>query len=247
VRRIPAGTGFDGARTAVPERSARLPAPDSYVLLVATIEARKNHALLVRVWRRLIEQMPADQVPRLVFAGSVGWLVGDLLQQLDNANWLDGHVALVHEPSDAELAALYRDCLFTVFPSLYEGWGLPVTESLGFGKPCIIANATALPEAGGAFARGFDPENVAEATAVIRQVLDDRAGLAAWEARVRAEFRPVPWTAAAGAIAEAVGLGVGAQGAARHADSVAPDARDLAWDTDGFSSGAERFSPGPKS
>jgi glycosyltransferase involved in cell wall biosynthesis len=132
-----------------------------------------------------------------VFAGRVGWLVADLMQQLDNTGWLDGRIVLVEDPTDAELATLYRGCLFTLFPSLYEGWGLPVTESLAFGKPCIASNVTAVPEAGGSLARYFDPENVAEATRVIRATIEDRAGLAAWEEQVRREFRPVPWEAAA--------------------------------------------------
>ena len=130
--------------------------------------------------------------------------MADLLQQLENAFWLGGKIRHVQDPSDAELAALYRGCLFTVFPSLYEGWGLPVTESLAFGKPCVIANATSLPEAGGSLARMFDPDNVADATRVIREVIEDRAALAEWEQRVVKEFRPVSWDATAQALVSGV-------------------------------------------
>ena len=110
----------------------------------------------------------------------------------------------VEDPSDADLTALYRGCLFTVFPSLYEGWGLPVTESLAFGKPCVVAAVASLPEAGGDLARYFDPDNLHDAVGVIRAVLQDRPGLAAWEARVRREFRPVPWSASAEAVLRAL-------------------------------------------
>jgi glycosyltransferase involved in cell wall biosynthesis len=199
VTPIPVGTGFGPpADGGLP--SPGLPVPGSYVLIVSTIEARKNHTLLFRVWRRLLEEMPPGAVPKLVFAGRVGWLVNDLLQQLDNTGFLDGHVAIVEDPSDADLAALYRGCLFTVFPSFYEGWGLPVTESLAFGKPCVIANVTSLPEAGGSLARYFDPDNLHDAVRVIRAVLEDRAGLAAWEEQVRCDFRPTPWSASAESI-----------------------------------------------
>jgi glycosyltransferase involved in cell wall biosynthesis len=174
-----------------------LPAPGSYVLFVSTVEARKNHALLVNVWRRLSGMLPPASLPTLVFVGHVGWMVKDLMQQLDNTGWLDGHVMLIDGPTDEELAALYRGCLFTLFPSLYEGWGMPVTESLGFGKPCVISNSSSLPEAGGDLARYFDPENVAEATRVICATIEDRDGLRAWEERVRREFRPVTWGEAA--------------------------------------------------
>jgi glycosyltransferase involved in cell wall biosynthesis len=133
-------------------------------------------------------------------------MVQDLMQQLQNTNFLDGKIISIEHPSDAELAALYRGCLFTVFPSLYEGWGLPVTESLTFGKPCVISNATSLPEAGGTLARYFDPENIAEATRVIHETIADRAALAAWERRIATEFQPVAWDVSAQAIIEALGV-----------------------------------------
>ena len=198
---LPMGTGFSvppGDDDPVPARP--LPQAGSYILFVSTIEARKNHGLLVRMWRRLLADMPPETVPTLVFAGHVGWLVNDFMQQLRNSAFLNGKIRLEENPSDPELAALYRGCLFTLFPSLYEGWGLPVTESLAFGKPCLASNVTAMPEAGGTLARYFDPENVAEATRIIRATIEDRAGLAAWEEQVRREFRPVPWAAAADAL-----------------------------------------------
>jgi glycosyltransferase involved in cell wall biosynthesis len=198
-RPIPMGSGFRGwGATAVLLRP--LPAPRSYALLVSTIEARKNHILLLHVWRHLLESMPHDRVPTLVFAGRVGWLVDDLMQQLENAAYLDGKIVHVDSPTDAELELLYAGCLFTLFPSFYEGWGLPVSESLAFGRPCIISNATSLPEAGGALARYFDPENVADATRVIRAVIEAPDQLAAWEARIAGEFKPTPWEKSAEAI-----------------------------------------------
>jgi glycosyltransferase involved in cell wall biosynthesis len=202
---IPIGTGFTTfTPTAAQPAEADLPEPGSYVLFVSTIEPRKNHVLLFRVWRHLLQDMPRAEVPTLVFAGRTGWLVDDLMQQFENAHYLDGKIRFVQHPTDAELEALYRGCRFTVFPSLYEGWGLPVTESLSFGKPCVISNATSLPEAGGEFSRYFDPENVADATRVIRAVIEDPAGLAAWEARVVREFRPVSWDVTAAALIAAI-------------------------------------------
>jgi glycosyltransferase involved in cell wall biosynthesis len=198
---VPIGTGF-GHQLQSPRASGRqdLPHAGSYVLYVSTIEARKNHALLFRVWRRLLDEMPAEAVPTLVFAGRVGWLVEDLMRQIANTDHLDGKLVVIEDPTDAELAELYRGCLFTVFPSFYEGWGLPVTESLAFGKPCIISNRTSLPEAGGKLARIIDPDNLHDTYQVVRQTIEDRPGLARWEAEVRREFRPVPWSVTVGAI-----------------------------------------------
>jgi glycosyltransferase involved in cell wall biosynthesis len=199
VRPLPIGTGLHLPLAATQEIAAgtALPAHRTYALFVSTIEARKNHVLLFRVWRRLLADLPHDQVPILVFAGRVGWLVNDLMQQLENANWLGGKIRFVRDPTDLELASLYRGCLFTLFPSLYEGWGLPVSESLALGCPCLSSNRTSLPEAGGDLARYFDPENLEEAYRAIRRVIEDGAELQAWRERVVSEFRPVTWESSA--------------------------------------------------
>ncbi len=203
VAAIPIGSGF----AAVPAvASARLP-PPGFALFVSTIEARKNHAMLVRVWRRMLDERPADHVPDLVFAGRLGWLVEDLMQQLRNTGHLGGKIRIIEDPSDAELATLYERCAFTLFPSFYEGFGLPVTESLLFGKPCFAARATSLPQAGGRLARYFDPDSATDAYAAIRAVLDDPDSLRAWQAEIVRDFVPVPWTATADAIVRHLGIG----------------------------------------
>jgi glycosyltransferase involved in cell wall biosynthesis len=202
--RIPIGTGFKKNHAsrlqAGHELSSRLPPANSYALVVSTIEVRKNHLLLFRVWRRLLDDMPAELVPTLVFAGQVGWLVTDLMEQLQTSRFLDGKVIRIDSPTDQELEALYEGCIFTLFPSLYEGWGLPVTESHAFGRPCIISNTSSLPEAGGSLARYIDPESTTDAYRVIRETIEDRAGLWAWRDRVRREFKPVEWSQSARAV-----------------------------------------------
>ncbi|MFT8488925.1 MAG: glycosyltransferase family 1 protein [Gluconobacter oxydans] len=201
VHPIPLGTGFglsDASMTAEP--LVREP----YVLFVSTIEARKNHPLLFRVWRQMLEDMPADRVPTLVFAGREGWLVSDFMQQLENTDWLNGKIRFIQNPTDEELRRLYADCSFTVFPSFFEGWGLPVTESLSMGRPCVVSNTTSIPEAGGPLGRYFSPYSLDDAYTVIRETIEDPEGLAAWTAKVRAEFRPVPWEDSARAILDRV-------------------------------------------
>jgi glycosyltransferase involved in cell wall biosynthesis len=200
VQTIPIGSGFGATPAAAPLAATGAAPPGPYVLCVSTIEARKNHLLLFRVWRRLLDERPADMVPTLVFAGRVGWLVVDLMRQLENTGYLGGKIRVIEDVSDTDLAGLYRGCLFTLFPSFHEGWGLPVTESLMFGKPCLAARATSLPEAGGTLARYFDPDSATDAHDAIRAVLDDLAGLRAWEAEIARSFAPVPWTATADAI-----------------------------------------------
>lgn len=205
VRVIPLGSGFVASGDApVPASAAELPRPGSYVLFVSTLEARKNHLLLFQVWRRLLQEMPPDAVPTLVFAGRPGALVEDLMRQLRNCDYLGGKIRLFSGLSDTDLIRLYRGCLLTVFPSLYEGWGLPVTESLAFGKPCLAARSSALPEAGGTLARYFDPESVSDAYAIIRATIEDTAGMRAWQADVVRDFVPTSWRETAGAMLRAM-------------------------------------------
>ncbi len=209
VRRLPVGTGFPASMASfrlepepVPDHA--LPPPGSYVLFVSTIEARKNHVLMFQVWRRLLATLPPAEVPILVFAGRIGWLVSDLMLQIANTNYCDGKLLIVEDPSDAVLMRLYQGCLFTVLPSLYEGWGLPVTESLAAGKPCVTSNLSALPEAGGGLTRFLDPFDLNDATRVIAEILADRDGLAHWEQEVRRRFVPVPWTRSAAVLLRAL-------------------------------------------
>ncbi|MGI4747541.1 MAG: glycosyltransferase family 4 protein [Janthinobacterium lividum] len=210
VRALTLGTGFGNTvadRASVPGTAASIPSSlltvlegRPYVLFVSTIEARKNHMLLFRAWRRLTEEMAPGQLPDLVFAGKVGWMVSDLMNQIENSSSLNGRLHVIEGLDDHELKAVYAGCLFTVFPSFYEGWGLPVSESLAMGKPCISSNATSLPEAGGTLARYFDPTDLNDACRVIRATIEDKAGLSDWQDEIRRSFQPVAWQATASAV-----------------------------------------------
>jgi glycosyltransferase involved in cell wall biosynthesis len=167
--------------------------PGRYVLFVSTIEIRKNHGLLVRVWRRLIARYGADAVPVLIFAGQIGWMVDDLLADLAVSGYLSGKIEHRRGLSDEELDEAYRGCLFTVFPSLCEGWGLPIAESLAHGKLCVASNRTSIPEVGGDLIDYFDPSNDDDALAKIERLLFEPGYMAAREARLRAEYRPGTW------------------------------------------------------
>lgn len=189
---MPMGPGLD-PHQASPVPCPGLPPTGSYVLYVSTLEARKNHGLLLRVWRRFLKAHPFSEIPTLVFAGRVGWLVTDLMTQLDNADWLDGKIRLLADPTDQELHHLYRNCLFTVFPSFFEGWGLPVTESLSLGIPCIASGATSIPEAGGAFARYFDPDDASGAAEIVWEAISSPDFLRNWKKTIEMDYRPPEW------------------------------------------------------
>lgn len=199
---IPIGTGFTHVAPA-PILPASL-TPGGYALFVSTVEARKNHVLAFRAWRRLLQELPPEQVPTLVFAGRIGWMVDDLIRQIENASYLNGKLAIIQNPDDATLAALYAGARFTLFPSLYEGWGLPVSESLSFGKVCLASSAAAIPEAGGEFCLYHDPDSVTEATALYRRAITEPGLIEAREARIRRDYSPVSWSSTARAVLDAL-------------------------------------------
>jgi glycosyltransferase involved in cell wall biosynthesis len=163
--------------------AARLP----YALCVGTIESRKNVWTLANVWRRIQARLGAA-TPRLVFAGKHGWLKEDFDDFIRGTGSLSGYIRIVECPSDAELAFLYRGCLFSVYPSYKEGWGLPVGESLWLGRPVVCSNASSLPEVGGPWADYVDPASWDSIEAGLARMITDadyRERRAAEAARAR--------------------------------------------------------------
>jgi glycosyltransferase involved in cell wall biosynthesis len=197
------GSGIDTKGEGVPPPNfAHGPNARPFVLFVSTIERRKNHEVLYRAWTRLRDQ---GMVPhRLVFVGMQGWGINDLLNDLRLDPRIQDDIICMNDVSDDQLAWLYRQCAFTVFPSLYEGWGLPVVESLAWGKFCLASNAASLPEAGGPWAEYLDPWDLPAWVDRLAHHMRNPQKVAALNARISSEFNPPTWTATAQAIHEVV-------------------------------------------
>jgi glycosyltransferase involved in cell wall biosynthesis len=190
------GADFDMA--VKPERPAEPAdlAPGNFVLSVSTIQARKNFDLLYHLWRRFSEQGVAG-LPKLVIVGRKGFGSGDLLWQIAHDPLVRGSIAVLHHASDSELSWLYRNCLWTLYPSFYEGWGLPVSESLAHGKFCLASDSSSLPEAGQGLARHLDPLDFRAWEEAIRELLLAPETVAAAETRIRSGYRPMTWSQSA--------------------------------------------------
>jgi glycosyltransferase involved in cell wall biosynthesis len=154
-----------------------------YFLQVGTLEPRKNHIAVVRAVERLRQQHGTLPAP-CVFVGIEGWRSQPLMAELATTKFAGGAIRWLGHVDDADLAALYRGAMFTVYPSLTEGWGLPVQESLAFGVPCIASNGGAVPEAGRDLAVYVDPTDDAQVAAAIDCYLTDAGALAAARARI---------------------------------------------------------------
>jgi hypothetical protein len=178
--------------------------PGGFVLFVSTIESRKNHIGAFNAWQSLILKHGAHAVPKLVCVGNAGWLNDAVHAKLAASAELRRQVVMLSHISDEDLASLYRNCLFTLYPSHYEGWGLPVTESLSHGKASLISDASSLPEAGGDFADYFRAGSDADLMVAAETLIFDVNHRLARELRIAADFRPRPWTEIGEAIAQAV-------------------------------------------
>jgi glycosyltransferase involved in cell wall biosynthesis len=131
------------------------PWPRSYALFVGTIEGRKNHKMALRAWQKL------DRPPDLVCVGRLGWNANEFLDEYMTTKGNNGTVSILTSGvTDQQLRDFYQHADFTIYPSSYEGWGLPVSESLAFGKVTVVADNSSLREAGGDLADYFESGNL---------------------------------------------------------------------------------------
>jgi hypothetical protein len=124
------------------------------------------------------------------------------MAQFNASDALKKNIKLLSKVSDSELDALYRNCLFTIYPSKYEGWGLPVTESLCYGKIPVVSKVSSLPEAGGEFAEYFDVRSESEFRRAAERLIDDVPYRESRESKIKREFRPRSWQEVASGIVD---------------------------------------------
>ncbi len=136
------------------------------------MEVRKNIWKIAQVWDRL-RMTPNIQLPKLVFAGRAGWLKQDFDNFMRATGNLYGWVEIAENPSDDELAYLYNNCLFTITASCYEGWGLPIGESLSYGKTSVVSNVSSMPEVGGNLVEYCDPMSIDSIFAACSKLIAD--------------------------------------------------------------------------
>ena len=162
-------------------------AQSPYVLCVGTIEPRKNGLTLAKAWQSLLNELGPD-IPRLVFAGKHGWLFQDFDEFLKDTSCLNGHIQLCERPSDTELSYLYSNCQFSVYPSYYEGWGLPIGESLWSGKFVVTSCTSSMPEVGGSLVDYVDPHSLDALITTIRGLIVNKDYLANRTAAISREL-----------------------------------------------------------
>lgn len=148
-----------------------------FVLSVGSISARKNQLRLLHAWQRHRSGSRRRAPAHLVLAGSLGQGSREVIELLDQTNHFDRTVHLLPMPGDRELTWLYQNCLFTIYVSLAEGWGLPIGESLWLGKTCLTSGTTSMPEVGGDRVLYVDPTSIEDIASGLGRLLDEE-GLA---------------------------------------------------------------------
>jgi glycosyltransferase involved in cell wall biosynthesis len=158
-----------GDRDKDAEAASKLGVRQPYVLAVASLEPRKNFGRLLDAWKALGLATGAHQ---LVVVAAEGWRQGRVRRRLERMTG-DGSVVKIGYISDAVLAALYRRADVFVFPSLAEGFGLPVAEAMACGAPVVTSRASSMPEVAGDAALLVDPEDTDEIAAAMERLLGD--------------------------------------------------------------------------
>lgn len=168
-----------------------------FILFVSTIERRKNHEVLYRAYHLLCRQGKSAELPKLVFVGMPGWGTVELLKDIELDPQTQDLIVQLNHVSDSELEHLYKSSLFCVFPSLYEGWGLPVAEALCFGKAVVCSDQGSLPEVGGdlvEYVSPWDAKAWADKIYLLSTVDTKRLEI---EDRVKSHYSPKSWLSAA--------------------------------------------------
>lgn len=186
------GSGSDywpRSDAAVAELKARLGLPNRYLLNVGTVQPRKNIVRLLQAYALLRDDAAA--VP-LVIAGKRGWLAEPIYAAVETYN-LQDRIIFLDFVAEADLPTLYSGAAAMVYPSLYEGFGVPIVEAQACGTPVITSNVSCLPEVAGDAALLIDPHDVTALAAAMRRVLSEPQLAAAMREAGRVQAAKFSW------------------------------------------------------
>ncbi|WP_426115195.1 glycosyltransferase family 4 protein [Massilia sp. PWRC2] len=150
---------------------------EGYFLFVGTLQPRKNVERIIAAWQRLPTATRAER--QLVLVGSSGWRCEDTVRRIDGARQRGEHIVWLNALTDSTaLRHVYAGAGVFVFPSLYEGFGIPVVEAMGAGVPVVTSNTSSLPEVSAGAAVEVDPLDV-DALSAAMQALAEQPALRA--------------------------------------------------------------------
>jgi glycosyltransferase involved in cell wall biosynthesis len=163
---------------------------NNFILFVGTIELKKNHMLMYYVYKLALAQ--GINLPTLVLAGRRGWMSEATFELMTKDPEVSDKFVFLLDRDDEELSWLYDHAMFTVLPSFYEGWGMPIAESVARGVPCLCSNTSSMTEIAEGYVEHFTPYSSSDCLTGMRRWLGKPATLEA--ARQRAsQYKQYTW------------------------------------------------------
>lgn len=168
---VTAYCGADDKKHQLVPSAPQFTLPPKYLLFIGTLEPGKNIVRLIQAYQQVLRGGPEDL--KLVIAGRKGWLYGDIFSEVERLNLRDKVLFLGKITNDGIIHVLKHAAIF-VFPSLDEGFGLPVLEAMSAGCPVVTSNISALPEITGTAAVLVNPHDVNSIANGVRKILDEQ-------------------------------------------------------------------------
>lgn len=160
-----------------------------FLLTVGTIEARKNHTLLYYTYKLACSK--GIELPKIIIVGRQGWMAENVYQLMKLDPDVNTKMFILEDVSDNELSWLYSNAILTIYPSFYEGWGLPIAESIAHGTPVICSNTSSMPEVAGDLVTYFNPSSVEECLETIQNIL--KPDVLSLAKKKITQYKPTSW------------------------------------------------------
>lgn len=196
---LPTGTvallGTD-SHLPVPQRNKSgtliVPGNFPYFVILGTIEPRKNHLLLLQVWRRLAEQLK-ENCPKLYIIGKRGWDIEQVIDIIERAPYARQHIVEISDACDEQVVSLLKNARALLFPSFAEGFGLPLIQALQVFTPVIASNLAVFKELAGDIPDYADPIDVMQWLEIIINYSNIDSTMRAAQLQRLAEFQAFSW------------------------------------------------------
>ncbi len=189
-----------GSKTAnVRESVKKIARSGKYVLMVGTMEPRKNHRYVLNAFEKVL----FDKGINLVFAGRIGWNVESLIKDIKSHEKLGTQLFFENGLSDSEITYLYENCMLVAFPSFNEGFGLPIIEAFAKGAPVLAADIPVLREVGGEYCKYFSLEDVNTFADLVKNYIENPEEYAKDKERIKS-YQRYTWDACAESMFEAL-------------------------------------------
>lgn len=164
---------------------------NNYICSIGSIEVRKNYNLLYSIWRKLAEEK--KETPPLVIIGRRGYLSEEIIHLMTTDPLTKDKIIILSNIENEQKNRLIDNSLFTIYPSFYEGWGLPVAESLSRGKLCIASNQTSVPEIAGDLIPYIDPYDVTSSYKTVLSHIENPHKVIEAEDKIHNFFSTTSW------------------------------------------------------